>query len=506
MPLAHFFIYLGAFFLPALFLLSCATVIFTRSHTLKAAKLVALSCSAYAIALISEFIRHLRPLEQSWWLTEFFVVPAIIVAIGSSLHIVYYIVQTYTKLKIPLAPWIFYTPLLIMLLIIPFAGLSAENFYQKGPWYYRNAPVYTYTFCFAIGAQFFAMLPILNFAYKRTKGHPIFSFIRFLGRCELLVCLLFILFFVTFFYFPYPPMSYTYLGAVTTMVLFVGVLRYNLTPSIAKRYQMIMRLTPYAIMLLDDKQRVFETNDIATMYAKFKVGRPAIECLTIETNARQFQRLLDRLEKDQSLSNYMITMTDPISKQTLHLSCNASAISLNGDPFYYVTWHDKTREILRQQQIREMAYVDALTGLSNRTYFTSYVLKQHKPGTLVLCDLNSFKQVNDTYGHQVGDELLKQFASFFKEHVRPPHLAARLGGDEFAIFLNDCTETEVVDTMLRTIRRNCQTKPLKLEQGDIFISPSFGYAMSDEPIEQLEALLHEADIQMYKEKKQLKNV
>ena len=101
--------------------------------------------------------------------------------------------------------------------------------------------------------------------------------------------------------------------------------------------------------------------------------------------------------------------------------------------------------------------------------------------------------------------MLKLLTSFLKKPVCPPHLAARLGGDEFAIFLNDCTETEAVETMLRTIRRNCQTKPLKLEQGDIFISPSFGYAMSDEPIEQLEALLHEADIQMYKEKKQLKN-
>lgn len=506
MPLVYFLIYLSAFFIPALFLISCATVMLTRSHTLKAAKLVAFSCCAYAVAFLLEFVRHLRPIEESWWLTQCLVVPSAIIAVGSSLHVTYYLVQKHTNLNIPFTPWIFYTPLFVMLAIIPIAGLSAENFYQEGPWYYRFAPVYTYTFFFSLGAQFFAMLPLLNFAYKRTKGHSVFALMRFLGRCEIAICILFVSFFFTFIYFPYPPLSYAYLGAITTILIFVGVLLYNLTPSIAKRYQMIMRLTPYAIMLLDERRYVFETNDIATMYATFKVGQPALESITIETNKEQFQYLLERLEKDRLLINYRLKIIDPKSRQMLYLSCNASAISLNGEPFYYLTWHDKSAEVLRQQQIEKMAYIDALTGLSNRTYFTSYVLHQQQPGTIVLCDLNSFKKVNDTYGHQVGDELLKLFGAFFKRHVQLPHLAARLGGDEFAIFLNDCVDPQAVEAMLQTIRQSCQMEPLNFEQGNIFISPSFGYAISHQPIEQVETLLHEADIQMYKEKKQLKKV
>jgi diguanylate cyclase (GGDEF)-like protein len=102
-----------------------------------------------------------------------------------------------------------------------------------------------------------------------------------------------------------------------------------------------------------------------------------------------------------------------------------------------------------EERVRVMAYRDELTGLHNRHYFfeqapTQLALARRTgwPVALIYLDLNSFKRVNDTVGHQAGDELLKQAVVRFRGALREVDLFTRFGGDEFVALLLNVTEAE----------------------------------------------------------------
>ena len=103
----------------------------------------------------------------------------------------------------------------------------------------------------------------------------------------------------------------------------------------------------------------------------------------------------------------------------------------------------------QQQELEHIANVDGLTGLFNRRWMNEFFKRQisralsdNKPMTLLLADLDHFKQINDTYGHIVGDEVLSAVASILSKQVRPSDLLARFGGEEFALILADTSLTE----------------------------------------------------------------
>ena len=111
-------------------------------------------------------------------------------------------------------------------------------------------------------------------------------------------------------------------------------------------------------------------------------------------------------------------------------------------------FHDASSEISleqRCQSLHEKATKDPLTQVANRAefdrvhaMFVAAHQQQHVPCGLIMCDLDHFKQVNDTYGHQAGDEAIKSLASLLKSSCRPGDLVARYGGEEFVVLCADC--------------------------------------------------------------------
>jgi diguanylate cyclase (GGDEF)-like protein len=145
---------------------------------------------------------------------------------------------------------------------------------------------------------------------------------------------------------------------------------------------------------------------------------------------------------------------------------------------------------------------DALTGLPNRTHLQASLaaeLAQSKrdgrPFGLLLIDLDHFKEVNDTLGHHVGDQLLIHFAERLSNSVRPSDHVARLGGDEFAVIVPDADEAEALAVAER-IRASLET-PVSLEGMRLEIEASIGLAMHPEHALLAEDLLRLSDVAMY---------
>ena len=159
---------------------------------------------------------------------------------------------------------------------------------------------------------------------------------------------------------------------------------------------------------------------------------------------------------------------------------------------------------------RTEAEIDFLTGLVNRRRFERALLEMLNdyqtrgyPFALILLDLDNFKTINDTYGHPVGDQLLKEIALILKTFLRANNIAARLGGEEFAILVPGVTvkEAEIIANRLRTTIENRNFVSL---DKDIRTTASFGVTgvHIDDTID---SILERADQALYEAKKQGKN-
>ena len=159
--------------------------------------------------------------------------------------------------------------------------------------------------------------------------------------------------------------------------------------------------------------------------------------------------------------------------------------------------------VFRQVALRRQARTDELTGLPNRRALYSEVSGRladdsSRNGALLLLDLDRFKEVNDSLGHDAGDRLLVQVGGRLLGELQPGDLLARLGGDEFAILLEhtDQAEAEAVATKLRA----ALAQPFTLEGISLQTSVSIGISLYPDQGDDLTALLRKADMAMYKAK------
>ncbi|MGC1550887.1 MAG: GGDEF domain-containing protein [Rhodanobacter sp.] len=163
---------------------------------------------------------------------------------------------------------------------------------------------------------------------------------------------------------------------------------------------------------------------------------------------------------------------------------------------------------LKRSQLRFMnlARRDGLTGIFNRQHFVSeaelalrYAKKSARGACLILIDLDHFKLINDTYGHAVGDQVLKRVVTVCEKHLRSTDIFGRLGGEEFGILLPECQLDQVVDRAEK-IRSEIAARSLDENPSGIAISASFGATSTDRSGYELRQLLVDADDALYRAK------
>lgn len=175
------------------------------------------------------------------------------------------------------------------------------------------------------------------------------------------------------------------------------------------------------------------------------------------------------------------------------------------------TVQDITQQHAAEQRIRQLAYYDELTGIASRTYFYQHTgnlirgaLRRNERFSLLYLDLDGFKDINDSLGHDAGDELLKTIAQRLQYVLRDSDFVARLSGDEFCILVDNIKDqydaAEVSERCLKEIN-----KPISLAHHEICPRCSIGIAHFPEDGRDLQTLLKAADSAMYAAKEEGKH-
>jgi len=159
-----------------------------------------------------------------------------------------------------------------------------------------------------------------------------------------------------------------------------------------------------------------------------------------------------------------------------------------------------------RMQMEQLAYIDSLTGLANRLLFRDRleqvlkaVQRNKTHAALLYLDLDQFKRVNDSLGHDVGDALLMKVAERLRQCVRHQDTVARMGGDEFVMLLTDVDNMSGASSVARKVL-SVMAKPMKLLKHELIITPSIGITLAPHDSLNADILLKNADLAMYRAK------
>jgi diguanylate cyclase (GGDEF)-like protein len=169
-------------------------------------------------------------------------------------------------------------------------------------------------------------------------------------------------------------------------------------------------------------------------------------------------------------------------------------------------------ERMFHDEIYNLANFDASTGIYNKQFFKkrfeeefAFAKRTPKGMSLLMCDIDFFKKVNDTHGHMAGDFVLNHVAQIIKQTIRDEDVLARYGGEEFVVILREIDE-EGAYKLAERIRESISITPVEFEGNNILVTISIGVAsLEDETIESPKALIATADEMLYSSKENGRN-
>jgi len=238
------------------------------------------------------------------------------------------------------------------------------------------------------------------------------------------------------------------------------------------------------------------------------VGRTATE-LGIWSNVADRQRLVDNLKRGGRCANLE---ADFVRKDGSIFNglMSAEKVRFNDVDCLLSVTRDITEKKQAEERIQRLALFDQLTGLPNRTElqtrfkFALNLAQRHgKQMALMFLDLDRFKNVNDTLGHSVGDQLLMAVSQRLKTTLREEDTLSRLGGDEFILLLPDATEEGAREVAMKLIEAAAQ--PYQIDQYELINTISVGIAIYPQDGADFETLSKNADAAMYRVKRAARN-
>ena len=277
----------------------------------------------------------------------------------------------------------------------------------------------------------------------------------------------------------------------------------------AERFHDLFETVPTGIVVLDGDGAAGMANARAAKLLDIPAGAVASRLLGERMralrarclNREALETLYNRL---QAVVDYDVTATWLVDGA--HIEVETHPILGSGRNGRIWMFHDVTVQERMAEELRIRAQTDALTGLPNRRHFFDVGLAAAAAtgagSTLsaLLLDIDHFKAINDSFGHPVGDEVLRELASRCRGLLRAHDLMARIGGEEFAVLLPETKPAEAAEIAER-LRAAFAGKPVATEGGAVTVTISLGGAALTSTAESFEALLKRADVALYEAKR-----
>lgn len=306
--------------------------------------------------------------------------------------------------------------------------------------------------------------------------------------------------------------------ALAAMVLIAAssayVLRLNWRLNASReRQRVIIDTAPLALIVLSDDDKVQDWNQAAERTFGWKLedarARNLLDLLAPDTDRAAMRTLLDDTRRDATGSHSGETWANTASGRRIRCDWRFAVMpSSDGRQHRVVAMAiDVTAQRELESRLQLMAHADPLTGLANRSLFYDRLeralsLAQRHTGhiALIYIDLDDFKQVNDTQGHEAGDIVLRTVAMRLRRLIRDSDTVARIGGDEFVILLLDVPDRDaalvVAHKAEEAVRMSIEVRPAQFAH----IGASIGVSLSPQHGSSAEALLRAADAAMYRVK------
>ncbi|MUM77264.1 PAS domain S-box protein [Pseudodesulfovibrio sp. F-1] len=273
-----------------------------------------------------------------------------------------------------------------------------------------------------------------------------------------------------------------------------------------------------AIVMIDGNARVSFWNPAAERLFGFAedeaMGRAITDLITPpELREKTLMTLRQLAGGDGPPSLGTLQETEAVRKDGTRLPVERSVSSfrLGGAWYAVATIRDITERKTTEARLRELATTDSLTGLYNRRRFMElaereFVRSRRYQGalTMLMMDIDHFKRVNDTHGHDVGDEVLRELAHISRVTLREPDVLGRLGGEEFGVLLPETDAAAALEVAER-LRRAIEDASMVTAAGEMRITVSIGAAASDADADSVATLLKRADVALYAAKEAGRN-
>ncbi len=277
--------------------------------------------------------------------------------------------------------------------------------------------------------------------------------------------------------------------------------------ALEKRSRMLVENAPFpiAISSLNDPRIIYlnpEADSKLRTDEKAAVGCPAADFFA---DPEDFERLREILGKEGHLRDFEVEL---VTLSGFHFWANISAntTQYEGKPSILFSVLDISQRKELTFRLEEMAMTDDLTGLANRRHFTQRgeqefhrAKRYDTPLSLLMVDADRLKKVNDTFGHEAGDEVIRRIALVLRGCSRDVDLAGRLGGDEFGILLPN-TRLESALNLAERLRRLMAQETTEVRGSHIQVSLSIGAAEKDARMYGIDDLFRKADLALYRDK------
>ena len=281
-----------------------------------------------------------------------------------------------------------------------------------------------------------------------------------------------------------------------------------------ERYQNLVELSPDAIMTVSGGVITFANKAALKLYRATRpeqlVGKQYIDLVhedSLGSLTVRLSGLQDYAQKHSSIEQKHTRLDGSV----VHVEMTSAPVPLDGNDSMLIIARDVSERNRYQTELEHQATHDALTGLPNRNslkYRLSHAIasarRQDKKVAITFIDLDNFKSINDTFGHEVGDEVLKVVAARLAEIVRSTDTVVRLGGDEFVLLFTDLDDVDIVTQLMHRALPEI-SRPINAAGNELVLTFSAGISIYPLDAPDADVVLSNADKAMYRAKQKGRN-